>query len=232
MYVQNHWLLPVTPVCNSKLGHHWLRWWPVACSVPNPYLNRCWPIINWSLGKNFRQIQSKYITVLFTRWDLLTHICVCGLGRERSIRPHSPAVIHWQPGHPREQSSWGQHGAHLGPVGPRWAPCWPHEPCYRGMRSHPMCIYLPIHHSRASESGLWKRVRMALYDWNMNDNVCIFRCYKPHCVPVHVMFVFYVKATGSNIRKSKQYVIICEYSTLFLANDELNVRSLLKETVF
>ena len=29
-------------------------------------------------------------------------------------------------------SSWGQHGAHLGPAGPRWAPCWPHEPCYRG----------------------------------------------------------------------------------------------------
>ena len=26
----------------------------------------------------------------------------------------------------------GQHGAHLGPVGPRWAPCWPHEPCYQG----------------------------------------------------------------------------------------------------
>ena len=20
--------------------------------------------------------------------------------------------------------------AHLGPTGPRWAPCWPHEPCY------------------------------------------------------------------------------------------------------
>ena len=28
----------------------------------------------------------------------------------------------------------GQHGAHLGPVGPRWAPCWPHEPCYQGNR--------------------------------------------------------------------------------------------------
>ena len=25
------------------------------------------------------------------------------------------------------------HGAHLGPVGPRWAPCWPHEPCYQGL---------------------------------------------------------------------------------------------------
>ena len=22
------------------------------------------------------------------------------------------------------------HGAHQGPTGPRWAPCWPHEPCY------------------------------------------------------------------------------------------------------
>ena len=31
------------------------------------------------------------------------------------------------------QRSWGQHGAHLGPVGPRWAPCWPHEPCYQGV---------------------------------------------------------------------------------------------------
>ena len=30
------------------------------------------------------------------------------------------------------QSSWGQHGIHLGPVGPRWTPCWPHEPCYEG----------------------------------------------------------------------------------------------------
>ena len=34
---------------------------------------------------------------------------------------------------PREQSSWGQHGAHLGPVGPRWAPCWSHEPCCQGV---------------------------------------------------------------------------------------------------
>ena len=32
---------------------------------------------------------------------------------------------------PREQSSWGQRGAHLGPVGPMWAPCWPHEPRYQ-----------------------------------------------------------------------------------------------------
>ena len=24
------------------------------------------------------------------------------------------------------------HGACMGPPGPRWAPCWPHEPCYHG----------------------------------------------------------------------------------------------------
>ena len=33
---------------------------------------------------------------------------------------------------PREQSSWGQQWAHLSLVGPRWAPCWPQEPCYQG----------------------------------------------------------------------------------------------------
>ena len=24
------------------------------------------------------------------------------------------------------------HGANMGPVGPRWTPCWPYEPCYQG----------------------------------------------------------------------------------------------------
>ena len=32
------------------------------------------------------------------------------------------------------------HGANMGltwgPVGPRWAPCWPYEPCYQGRRIH------------------------------------------------------------------------------------------------
>ena len=31
------------------------------------------------------------------------------------------------------EGPWGQHGAHLGPTGPRWAPWWPHESCYLGM---------------------------------------------------------------------------------------------------
>ena len=34
---------------------------------------------------------------------------------------------------PWEQGSWGHHGAHLGPTGPRWALCWPHEISYLGI---------------------------------------------------------------------------------------------------
>ena len=36
---------------------------------------------------------------------------------------------------PWEQGSWGQHGAHLGPTGPRWAPFRLHELCYLGYTS-------------------------------------------------------------------------------------------------
>ena len=48
---------------------------------------------------------------------------------------------------PRQQSSWGQYGAHLGPVGPRWAPCLPHEPCSQGWlimtrKSRQMCKWI------------------------------------------------------------------------------------------
>ena len=31
---------------------------------------------------------------------------------------------------PWQQGSWGQYGAHPGPTGPGWAPCWSHELCY------------------------------------------------------------------------------------------------------
>ena len=28
--------------------------------------------------------------------------------------------------------TWGPHGAHMGPTGPRLTPYWPHETCYQG----------------------------------------------------------------------------------------------------
>ena len=40
----------------------------------------------------------------------------------------------------------GQHGAHLGPVGPRWAPCWPHGPCYQGILTTDMEVFTELNH--------------------------------------------------------------------------------------
>ena len=45
------------------------------------------------------------------------------------------------------RSSWGQHGAHLGPVGPRW----PYEPCYQGSYSRG-----PFHQQRLIKIWAYK----------------------------------------------------------------------------
>ena len=49
-----------------------------------------------------------------------------------------------------KQSSWGQHGTHLGPTGPSWAPCWPHESCYQG-RSWSTLVQVLVHHHLGAE---------------------------------------------------------------------------------
>ena len=36
------------------------------------------------------------------------------------------------------------HGAHLGLTGPRWAPCWPHKPCYLGCYSWVHCGFVGL----------------------------------------------------------------------------------------
>ena len=70
-----------------------------------------------------------------------------------------PDAVHPRSGQsgtvPWWQCSWDQHGAHLGPTGARWAPCWPHEHCYLGIsktdtihKSHNDLVPYPtIHHS-------------------------------------------------------------------------------------
>ena len=59
----------------------------------------------------------------------------------RHYRYHTPRRL---ASFPRYQGSWGQHGAHLGPVGPRWAPCWSHKPCYQGCPSRCFMHVLPM----------------------------------------------------------------------------------------
>ena len=56
--------------------------------------------------------------------------------------------IYCQPRVPWYQDSWGQHGAHLGLAGPKWAPCWP------------MTCYLVIIKPTLS-SGHWRQHRLS-----------------------------------------------------------------------
>ena len=57
----------------------------------------------------------------------------------------------------------GQHGAHLGPTGPRWAPCWPHELCYLGL------IYR--YHLFVSASGSTKLLKW----WNKIETAHVLK---------------------------------------------------------
>ena len=63
------------------------------------------------------------------------HIGILNMGRERRWPRWIKKALHIGikrlcMGVPWEQSLWVQHGAHLGPTGPRWALCWPHKLCY------------------------------------------------------------------------------------------------------
>ena len=44
-----------------------------------------------------------------------------------------------------QQDAWGQYGAHLGPTGASWAPCWPHDLCYLGIFHADILHICPIH---------------------------------------------------------------------------------------
>ena len=70
---------------------------------------------NWKL-KNFNRSHRNYTNGRLV-WNVgIVHWCKCFYSLCYSLRlPES-----------------NEHGAHLGPTGPRWAPCWPHEPCYLG----------------------------------------------------------------------------------------------------
>ena len=84
--------------------------------------------------------------------------------QERKDRQVDSLGFHWRcgslpstsPVDPRLQGSWGQHGAHLGPVGPRWAPCWPHEPCYQGYQGcHHDDLSVPVQHKVTKRECQW-----------------------------------------------------------------------------
>ena len=77
---------------------------------------------------------SNHILSQYISWNRYNYIMPCSL----HTLDYLLCDIRWKYCRvPRKQSSWGQHGAHLGPVGPRWTPCWPHEPRYQGSCQFP-----------------------------------------------------------------------------------------------
>ena len=107
---------------------------------PSLSFNLCWLLSPRSWQKIPNNV-SQYISIKILLKILIVQICIWKFLIQNDIYPYefSKPLYHWyQPGiwwsffgelqiYP-DSSSWGQHGADLGPVGPRWAPCWPHEP--------------------------------------------------------------------------------------------------------
>ena len=131
----------------SELNHKYVyrQSWGWFHSVPSSGLN-----IPLPYGRAF-QLNSYSLILTFCEgefirpggWVPKTPSCILGelLSKTLSSSCHKYDLVaqiskwlgsHIISHHPWEQGSWGLHGAHLGPTGPRWALCGPREPCYRG----------------------------------------------------------------------------------------------------
>ena len=44
----------------------------------------------------------------------------------------------------------------LRPVGPRWAPCWPHKPCYQGQYSQVLLWHCSVQHNIRCDDAVTK----------------------------------------------------------------------------
>ena len=104
------------------------------------------PLVTWGFASqraskvDFFSMRWRHHVMLFAMQHVIPHIANTVRSTSnrhrsdakcRSVDPRVSLRKIYQKRCPRKQSSWGQHGTHLGPVGPRWAPCWPHEPCYQ-----------------------------------------------------------------------------------------------------
>ena len=67
------------------------------------------------------------------KYLMLNQFCCRECIRPHQNNPKLLPIVNMEQKDPWQQGSWGQHGAHMGPTGPRWAPCWPHELCYLGI---------------------------------------------------------------------------------------------------
>ena len=137
-------------ICFSKLGHHWFRWWLVAWRHQ---------IITWTnvdlSSERFRDIELRGIShknsyqSLSLAWKLLIQISFKYSRGQRTMHVFSVQTKHLRVSTDLShdticlvlQSMTRKKAliarllgpTHLGPTGPRWVPCWPHELFYLGV---------------------------------------------------------------------------------------------------
>ena len=129
-----------------------LRWWnfdetsiPRKTFIPRPngramgvfreLFGEKWPRdIGSALYSNSKIRKPMFQTHLNTeiRNSTFLSLNILAVEGHRYVLTKTHLRAHWKPNTPDGKV----HGAHLGPVGPRWAPCWPHQPCYQGLLTH------------------------------------------------------------------------------------------------
>ena len=83
--------LPLVPqICVSESGQHWFKYCLVAYSAPSHYLNPCWVIFNWTLGKKFQLNLNQNTKLSFMKMHLNV-VSEMGaiLSRESWVKPSS-----------------------------------------------------------------------------------------------------------------------------------------------
>ena len=100
------------------------------------------------------------------------------------------------------------HGAHLGPVDPRRAPCWHHKPCYRGVFFQAHCIIL----SEVLSQGSKLQLSTIYSDNSLPPNIYIdMSPIRAFTVIVAVMAEIFLQVnhSGANFFRRNIYIYLC-----------------------
>ena len=80
------------------------------------------------------------------------------------------------------------HGANMGPTGPRWAPCWPHELCYLGVASKAMThafVHEASNNDLTATNGCYYECNISLLIGGRHANTQTVTSRERHGVPNH-----------------------------------------------
>ena len=87
------------------------------------------PLSQWTKHKMESQIQWVFGSSLLGSINIIMSVLYqeTSITGDQSLETFDTWILNKTPW---QQGLFGQHGAHLGPTGPRWVPCSPHELCY------------------------------------------------------------------------------------------------------